>query len=102
MSKTIRKSSKKITSIERAREIMRLREQLSDPEERFTAQEFASLRGRIGGLRGYGSPGRRLGGQRGAAARAENARRRKTATQQQEEDSVELKTIIANSARRSK
>lgn len=56
-----------LTRSDRLREIKRLRESLAT--DKFTAKEFAAIRGKIGGLSGAEHPGRRLGGIRAAETR---------------------------------
>jgi len=60
---------KKLTEREAQIEIKNLRRLLSDKTIARTASEWASLRGRLGGLLGRNSPGRSLGGKRGCAKR---------------------------------
>ena len=57
-----------LTRAQRQAEIKKLRDQL-ESGARYTVQELASIRGRIGGLAGAEHPGRRLGGIRAAQVR---------------------------------
>ena len=61
--------SKRLTNKQAEQEIKRLKKLLSDKTVARTASEWASLRGRLGGLIGRNSPGRSLGGIKGSASR---------------------------------
>lgn len=58
----------RLTKAQREKEIERLRRLLKSGG-RFTVQEIASIRGRIGGLSGAEHPSRREGGLKGSAIR---------------------------------
>lgn len=69
MSKLAKIKTKAVVALEtRADKISRIKSLLSS-KNKFTPQEFAQLRGRLGGLSGAGSPGRAEGGRKGAISR---------------------------------
>jgi hypothetical protein len=66
--KTSKLGKPRLTDDSRESKMARLKKLLSS-KQKFTPQEFAQLRGRLGGLSGAGSPGRSLGGRKGALSR---------------------------------